>query len=98
MRNNNFNLRSELIPMQPEKIRSMIEAGLEASKAHVEGDGAHFDAVVICAAFNGKSRIQKQQLVYDTVREHLLDGSLHALSIKAYTPEEWNAIKPQGEE
>lgn len=83
--------------MQPETIRSFIETGLQGAEAHVEGDGTHFTAVVVCPAFVGKSRIQKQQLVYDTVRTYLLDGSLHALSIKAYTPDEWETIDPEGE-
>lgn len=78
--------------MQPEFIRDKIEAGLEGAQAHVEGDGAHFTAVVVTPAFIGKTRLQKQQMVYDTVRPHLLDGSLHALSIKAFTPEEWEAL------
>lgn len=78
--------------MQPEFIRDKIEAGLPESQAHVEGDGAHFTAVVVCPGFVGKTRIQKQQMVYDTVRAHLLDGSLHALSIKAFTPDEWEAL------
>lgn len=78
--------------MQPEAIRELIEAGLPESEAHVEGDGAHFTAVVVCATFNGKTRLQKQQMVYDTVKSQLLDGSLHALSIKAYSPAEWDAL------
>lgn len=78
--------------MEPDAIRDMIEAGLTDCQAHVEGDGAHFTAVVVCPDFVGKTRIQKQQMVYDTVREHLLDGSLHALSIKAFTPDEWEAL------
>jgi acid stress-induced BolA-like protein IbaG/YrbA len=69
-----------------------IEAGLPESECHVEGDGTHFSAVVVCPAFVGKTRLQKQQMVYDTVKDQLLDGSLHALSIKAYTPEEWEAL------
>lgn len=78
--------------MQPEKIKQLIEAGMTDTEACVEGDGAHFTALVISPQFAGKSRLQKQQLVYDTVRAHLLDGSLHALSIKTFTPEEWDAI------
>lgn len=78
--------------MQPDVIRDLIEAGLPESEAHVEGDGAHFTAVVVCPAFVGKSRLQKQQMVYDTVKSQLLDGSLHALSIKAFTPDEWEAL------
>lgn len=78
--------------MQPEKIKALIEAGLTESEAHVEGDGAHFLAIVISPLFEGKSRIQKQQMVYDTVKTELLDGSLHALSVKAYTQVEWNEL------
>ena len=78
--------------MQPDTIRDLIEAGLTDSQAHVEGDGAHFTAVVVCPAFTGKSRLQKQQMVYDTVKSQLLDGSLHALSLKVFTPEEWEAM------
>ncbi len=81
--------------MQPDEIRDLIEAGLADSMAHVEGDGAHFTAVVVCPGFTGKSRIQKQQMVYDTVRAQLLDGTLHALSVKSFTPEEWQALEEQ---
>ncbi|MBX3709039.1 MAG: BolA family transcriptional regulator [Gammaproteobacteria bacterium] len=83
--------------MQPEKIMHLIETSLTHSEAHVEGDGAHFTAIVICPAFAGKSRIQRQQMVYDTVRSQLLDGTLHALSIKTFTPEEWDTLEPEGE-
>lgn len=78
--------------MQPDIIRKLIEDGLKDAQAHVDGDGAHFVAVVVCPAFAGKSRLQKQQMVYDTVRPQLLDGSLHALSIKAFTPDEFAAL------
>lgn len=83
--------------MQPEEIKRLIEAGLANSQALVEGDGAHFTALVICPAFSNQSRLQKQQLVYDTVRKQLLDGTLHALSLKTFTPEEWQALDKQGE-
>lgn len=75
--------------MQPEEIKHLIETGLAHSEAYVEGDGAHFTAIVICPEFAGKSRIQKQQMVYDTVRTQLMDGTLHALSITTFTPDEW---------
>lgn len=78
--------------MQPEEIKSLIQAGLKSAEVSVEGDGAHFTAIVISPLFTGKSRVQKQQLVYDTVRKQLLDGSLHALSIKTFTPEQWQAL------
>ena len=74
--------------MQPEEIKRLIETGLPDSQAFVDGDGAHFTACVVCPIFAGKSRLQKQQLVNDTVKSQLLDGTLHALSIKTFTAEE----------
>jgi acid stress-induced BolA-like protein IbaG/YrbA len=75
--------------MKPEKIKQLIEIGLPEADVWVEGDGAHFNAIVVSPKFIGKSRLQKQQLVYDTVKEQLVNGTLHALSIKTFTPDEW---------
>jgi acid stress-induced BolA-like protein IbaG/YrbA len=75
--------------MQPEAIKYLIEAALKQSEAIVNGDGKHFSALVVCPIFTNKSRLERQQLVYDTVKKQLLDGTLHALSIKTFTPEEW---------
>lgn len=82
--------------MQPEEIKNLIEKGLPNTETFVEGDGAHFTAIVISSLFIGKSRLQKQQLVYDAVKEQLLNGTLHALSIKTFTPEEWQAFNQDG--
>ena len=84
--------------MQPEKIKHLIEQGLIDTLALVEGDGSHFTAIVISPSFIGKSRIQKQQLVYATVKPQLIDGSLHALSLKTFTPDEWEKNQRQQEE
>ena len=78
--------------MQTEEIERLIQAGLPDSEVYVDGDGTHFNALVVSSRFAGLSRIQKQQMVYDTVRKQLMDGTLHALSIRAMTPEEWQAI------
>ena len=75
--------------MQTDEIEQLIEAGLDQAEAYVEGDGTHFQALVVCPAFAEKSRIQRQQMVYNTVKAQLLDGSLHALSLKTFTPNEW---------
>lgn len=75
--------------MQAKQIKQLIESKLPNTEAFVEGDGAHFMAIVISPDFSGKTRLQKQQLVYGAVNKELLDGSLHALSIKTFTPQEW---------
>lgn len=78
--------------MQPNQIETLIQTGLTPCKVFVEGDGTHFNAIVISPDFAGKTRIQRQQCVYETVKQQLLDGTLHALSIQTFTPEEWENI------
>ena len=53
--------------MQPDYIKSLIEAGLPGSEVQVSGDGTHFDAVVIAEDFRGKSLLAKHRLVYSTL-------------------------------
>jgi acid stress-induced BolA-like protein IbaG/YrbA len=78
--------------MQAKEIEQLIETHLPQAKAYVEGDGTHFTALVVSPHFTHLSRLRKQQMVYETVKSHLLDGRLHALSIKAITPEEWENL------
>lgn len=75
--------------MRADDIKQLIESGLQGSNAIVEGDdGVHFTATVISPAFEGKSRIQRQQLVYATLGNRIQDGTIHALSIKTLTPDQ----------
>lgn len=76
--------------MHTSDIKKLIETGVPESTAQVEGDdGRHFSVVVISPAFEGKNRIQKQQIVHATLGNHINDGTIHAISIKTFTPEEW---------
>ena len=75
--------------MDPEEVKKLIQAGLSDCEVMVKGDGSHFDAIVIGEVFAGKSLVAKQKLVYATVNDYIASGQLHALSIKTYTPAEW---------
>jgi acid stress-induced BolA-like protein IbaG/YrbA len=75
--------------MEISEVQGLIEAGLPGAKVTVTGDGSHFQAVVVSEEFEGKSLLQKQKMVFATVNEHITSGALHAFSIKAYTPAEW---------
>lgn len=78
--------------MQTDEIKRLIEAGLPDAVVQVDGDGTHFSAAVVSAEFAGKSMVQKHQLVYKTLGEKM-GTDIHALSIQAYTPEEWERKK-----
>ena len=68
--------------METDKVKQLIEAGLPNSVAEVTGDGRHFEAVVTCADFAGKTIIQQHRMVMDTVKKEVASDELHALSIK----------------
>jgi acid stress-induced BolA-like protein IbaG/YrbA len=79
--------------MQPEEIKKMIAEYLPDAQIDVRGDdNVHFEATVISAQFSGKTRVQQQQAVYAALREVMASGQLHALSLKTYTPDEWQAV------
>ena len=72
------------------EIKQLIETGLQECTAIVEGeDGVHFTAGVVSPEFVNKNRVQKQQLVYATLGSRIADGTIHAISIKTFTPDEW---------
>jgi acid stress-induced BolA-like protein IbaG/YrbA len=77
----------------PDDVRRYIAAGLTCEQLQVEGDGRHFEALVVCRAFEGRSRVQRHQLVYAALGERMRE-EVHALSIKALTPAEWQALQP----
>ena len=54
----------------------------------VIGDGQHFEAIVVSEEFAGLSRIQRQQRVNKTLGERMTTD-IHALSMKTFTPQEW---------
>lgn len=75
--------------MQPEAIKALIEEGLTGVEARVTGDGSHFEAIVIGEVFEGMTPLNKQRTVYGTLGDRITSGEIHALSIKAYTPADW---------
>jgi acid stress-induced BolA-like protein IbaG/YrbA len=71
----------------PQQIQDWIETGLTGSIAKVSGDGQHFEALIVCADFAGKSRIQRHQMVYTALGDRM-KSEIHALSMKTVTTEE----------
>lgn len=77
--------------MHPEQIKQLILAGMACEHLAIDGDGRHFQAIVVSREFEGKNRVQRQQRVLQTLKAKLDTGELHALSFKTLTPEEWSA-------
>lgn len=76
----------------PEQVKDYIAAGLACDYVKVAGDGAHFDAVIVSAAFTGKNKVQQHQIVYRALGDRMRE-EIHALSMQTLTPEQWAATK-----
>lgn len=72
----------------PQQIKAWIEAGLPCEFVRVEGDGQHFEAVIVSASFLGRTRVAQHQLVYAALGDRM-HAEIHALSMKTLTPEDW---------
>ncbi len=77
--------------MNPEEIKVIIENAIPGSIVNVEGDGTHFEAVIISSEFQGKGLVEQHQMVYKALGEFM--KNIHALSLKTYTPEQWKRVK-----
>ncbi|MDF1821646.1 MAG: BolA/IbaG family iron-sulfur metabolism protein [Alcanivoracaceae bacterium] len=82
--------------MTAEEVRALVEAGIDGAQAEVDGAGDKFDIRVVAAAFDGKRPVARQQLVYGCINERISDGSIHAVSIQTYTPDEWETASRRG--
>lgn len=75
-------LTEKLAPTHLELLNESPNHGLSADAEK------HFRVVAVSAAFAGLSRIDRHRLVQDTVAEELRTH-IHALSVQAFTPDEW---------
>jgi acid stress-induced BolA-like protein IbaG/YrbA len=57
------------------------------------GGGDHLEAIVVSQAFAGQSRVKQHQMVYGALQEALATEAIHALALKTFTPETWEAAK-----
>ena len=93
------------MPTRAEHIRGRIQFALDAERVEVHdeshlhaghagarsGGESHFRALVVAARFEGKSQVERQRMVYDLLAEEM-SGGIHALSIKAITPDECDKV------
>jgi acid stress-induced BolA-like protein IbaG/YrbA len=71
-----------------EDVKGYIETSLPCDWVEVQGDGQHFEAIIVSASFTGKSRVAQHQLVYRALGDRMRE-EIHALSMQTFTPEQW---------
>lgn len=75
-----------------ERIRQAIP---DATDIQVDGADCDFTAIVLSPSFQGVTPVRRQQGILAAFSDVLSTGELHALSVKAHTPEEWQAKQSQ---
>jgi acid stress-induced BolA-like protein IbaG/YrbA len=70
-------------------VEALINAHLEGCEVTVQGEGSHYEILVIAEAFAGLRPVAKQQLVYAALGDQIADGTIHAVNIRTFTPEQW---------
>jgi acid stress-induced BolA-like protein IbaG/YrbA len=75
--------------MTADQLQHIISQGLDCTHIEVQGDGRHWNATIVAAAFEGKRLIARHQRVYATLGSRMHTDEVHALSMKTYTPDEW---------
>jgi len=75
-------------------VQARIARAIVPSDVSARGDASRMEIVVVSPAFEGVSRVRKQQLVYAAIAELISKGALHAVTIRAYTPAEYAPESP----
>lgn len=76
--------------MNAKDIEQLISDNMPVVNVTVASeDDHHFQAVVVSQAFQGKKSLERQRMVYASLGENITNGTIHALSLKTYTEEEW---------
>jgi len=75
-----------------QELQDLIATGLPCAQLQVNGDGRHWFATLVSAEFEGKRLIQRHQRVYATLGNRMMTDEVHALSMRTYTPSEWESL------
>ena len=80
-------LEAALQSLAPEHLDIQDDSALHAGHAGARDGGGHYSLTIVSARFANLNRVQRHRLIYQTLGE-LMTGRVHALAIRALTPEE----------
>jgi len=77
--------------LAPAQIDIVDDSQSHAGHAGARSGGGHFYATIISGAFEGKTSVRRHQMVYEALGD-MMCADIHALSIKAFTPSEFERL------
>ena len=79
--------------MNTEIIKEKLEKSLALDVCIVKGESGTFQVIAVSEMFIDMSRVKKQQTIYAHLSDDIATNAIHALTIKALTPDEWQKQK-----
>ena len=81
--------------ISPDEIKSTLAQGLPVSVVETQdltGGGDHWQVIIVSPAFEGKGLVEQHRMVNEVLKEPLADQRIHALSLKTYSPAQWDKL------
>ncbi|WP_158379474.1 BolA family protein [Candidatus Williamhamiltonella defendens] len=75
------------------KIKNSLLAALSLEALFITKHGNHFEVIAVGDLFSGMSSLKRQQTIYAPLMKYITNKSIHAVSIKTYTVQEWKEFK-----
>lgn len=73
--------------MNLEEVTQLIQAHIPDAQVSVSGEGCNLSVTVISEQFRNMSLVQRQRTIMAPFKDRIASGELHALTVKALTPE-----------
>ncbi|MCO4786443.1 BolA family protein [Marinomonas atlantica] len=78
--------------MNASEVKALLESKIEGSQVTSQGEGCNFQIIVVAAAFEGLNTVKRQQLVYSHLQDAISSGAIHAVTMKTYTPVQFESL------
>ena len=75
--------------MDSEQLAALLKAAFPEADIAVTGQAGKFDLRIVDVQFEEKRPVARQQAVYAPINQYIASGEVHAVTIRAMTPEEW---------
>lgn len=82
--------------ISPQQVEEMIKVQMPDAQVQVQdltGGGDHYQVTVVSSQFEGKGLVQQHQLIYAALQQAVSSEAIHALALKTYTPQAWQATE-----
>ena len=78
--------------MDSDQIKQLLDGELSQSEITVEGGDGKYLVTVVSNLFDGLNAVKRQQRIYQVLNEHISSGAIHAITMRLFTVEEFNAV------